>query len=61
MQQLKEICTKDMNELVKSLRESESRDMRPMLKERDPRPSEYGNRKQRRAAKAIAKKEIVYV
>ena len=55
MQQLKEISQMKMEELKVSLSESQFREQQAMFKERVC-PNEYGNRKERRAAKALARR-----
>ncbi len=56
MEQLRNICTKDMSEMVKALRESQDREQMAMERKGRIVPNAHGNRKQRRAAESIARK-----
>jgi len=57
MKMLQDIATKDMAELKRSLRESKDREHEAMERAGRVVPSAYGNRRQRRAAEAVARRK----
>jgi len=58
MQMLKNLCDMDLAKVKVSLEEFDARSLGDkMVKEIEPRPNEHGNRRQCRAARAIARKE----